>query len=50
MLFLTNPNGVATPRRYAPYAAYLTALVERYGPHGSFWLKIPLITVAISRA
>jgi hypothetical protein len=32
-----NSHGVATPRRYAPYAAYLTALIGRYGPRGSFW-------------
>jgi hypothetical protein len=36
-----NTNGVATPRRYAPYAAYLTALIRRYGPHGSFWRANP---------
>ncbi|MGH2890183.1 MAG: hypothetical protein ACRDNJ_11195 [Solirubrobacteraceae bacterium] len=32
-----NPDGVDTPQRYGPYAAYLTALIGRYGPHGSFW-------------
>ena len=36
-----NPNGVDTPRRYGPYAAYLTALIGRYGPHGSFWHDNP---------
>ncbi len=36
-----NPNGVDTPRRYGPYAAYLTALIGRYGPHGSFWRANP---------
>ncbi len=25
------------PARDGPYAAFLTDLVERYGPHGSFW-------------
>ncbi len=34
---LANNNGTATPRRTAPYAAFLTALIGRYGPHGSFW-------------
>ena len=36
-----NPNGVATPSRNGPYAAYLTALIGRYGPHGSFWRQNP---------
>ena len=31
-----NRNGIATPRRSAPYAAYLTALIKRYGSSGSF--------------
>ena len=38
---LENPNGVDTPRRYGPYAAYLTALIGRYGPRGSFWRANP---------
>jgi hypothetical protein len=38
---VTNSSGVAYPRQYAPYAAYLTALVGRYGPHGSFWRENP---------
>jgi hypothetical protein len=36
-----NPNGVDTPRQDAPYAAYLTALIGRYGPHGTFWTQHP---------
>jgi hypothetical protein len=33
-----NPGGtIAIPRDDGPYAAYLTALVKRYGPHGTFW-------------
>jgi hypothetical protein len=32
-----NRNGVDYPRKSAPYAAYLTALIGRYGPRGSFW-------------
>jgi polysaccharide biosynthesis protein PslG len=36
-----NPNGVATPAQYGPYGAYLTALIGRYGPHGSFWSENP---------
>jgi hypothetical protein len=34
---------VAYPRTYAPYAAYLTALIGRYGPRGSFWRENPSI-------
>ena len=36
-----NPNGVDTPRQDGPYAAYLTALIGRYGPHGTFWTSHP---------
>jgi hypothetical protein len=36
-----NRNGVATPSRNGPYAAYLTALIGRYGPRGSFWSQNP---------
>ncbi|MDQ6745786.1 MAG: hypothetical protein M3Z27_07230 [Actinomycetota bacterium] len=34
-----SPPGVAarTPRSYAPYGAFLKALIDRYGPHGSLW-------------
>jgi arabinogalactan endo-1,4-beta-galactosidase len=33
-----NHNGGAPPpARTGPYANYLTALIHRYGPHGSFW-------------
>ncbi|MGO9957530.1 MAG: hypothetical protein ACLP50_16430 [Solirubrobacteraceae bacterium] len=39
----TNPDGFATPLRDGPYAAYLTALIGRYGPHGSFWGENPQI-------
>jgi polysaccharide biosynthesis protein PslG len=28
---------LAIPRRDAPYASFLAALVKRYGPHGTFW-------------
>ena len=38
-----NPNGVDTPQRAAPYAAFAAALVGRYGPHGSFWSSNPQI-------
>jgi polysaccharide biosynthesis protein PslG len=31
------------PRRNAQYAAYLTALVGRYGPNGSFWAENPAL-------
>ncbi|MFL5863657.1 MAG: hypothetical protein ACJ780_23270 [Solirubrobacteraceae bacterium] len=40
---IPNRHGIATPRRSAPYAAYLTALIGRYGPHGSFWRANPRI-------
>jgi hypothetical protein len=36
------------PRNDAPYASFLAALVNRYGPHGSFWAtalrKVPIRT------
>jgi hypothetical protein len=33
-----NPSGgFPPPARTAPYANYLTALIDRYGPHGNFW-------------
>lgn len=38
-----NRDGVDTPKRTAPYAAYAAALVGRYGPHGSFWSAHPQI-------
>jgi hypothetical protein len=38
---VSNSSGVAYPRQYAPYAAYLTALIGRYGTHGSFWRENP---------
>jgi hypothetical protein len=31
------------PRREADYAAFLTALVGRYGPNGSFWAENPAL-------
>jgi hypothetical protein len=34
------------PRREADYTAYLTALVNRYGPSGSFWLENPALARA----
>jgi hypothetical protein len=40
---IANPDGVAYPDRAAPYAAYLTALIGRYGPNGSFWKRNPNI-------
>jgi hypothetical protein len=36
-----NPNGVDSPRTNAPYGAFLTALIGRYGPRGSFWRENP---------
>jgi hypothetical protein len=39
-----NKQGpIDPPQRAAPYAGYLTALIGRYGPHGSFWKANPQI-------
>ena len=39
-----NPSGtIAIPRDDAPYAAYLTALINRYGPHGTYWTQNPTL-------
>ncbi len=39
-----NPPGtIAIPRNDGPYAAYLTALVNRYGPKGAFWTAHPTL-------
>lgn len=38
---VSNPNGVDYPAQPGPYADYLTALIGRYGPRGSFWSSHP---------
>jgi Glycosyl hydrolase catalytic core len=39
-----NPPGtIAIPSQDAPYAAYLTALVNRYGPSGTYWADNPTL-------
>ncbi|MGI8713944.1 MAG: hypothetical protein ACR2NR_12365 [Solirubrobacteraceae bacterium] len=38
-----NKHGVDTPKLNAPYGAYLSALIGRYGPQGSFWRENPQI-------
>lgn len=39
-----NTQGpVDTPKLNGPYAGYLTALIGRYGPHGTFWKANPQI-------
>jgi hypothetical protein len=38
---LNNNPGISPPRNPADYAAYLRALVRRYGPRGSFWAANP---------
>ncbi len=38
---VSNPGGVEFPAQPGPYASYLTALIGRYGPHGSFWRANP---------
>lgn len=41
-----NPGGERPPARTAPYANYLAGLVQRYGPHGTYWngqaLRLPI--------
>jgi hypothetical protein len=37
----TNRAGLASPRSPVPYANFLTALVRRYGPRGSYWTSHP---------
>jgi hypothetical protein len=45
LVTIPNPsNPPIQPRLPGPYAGYLTALVDRYGPHGSFWAQNPQIT------
>ena len=34
-------NPASPPKSTAPYAAFLTALVKRYGPQGTFWAAHP---------
>lgn len=36
-----HTTGVAAPATPQPYANYLTTLVQRYGPNGSFWSQHP---------
>jgi hypothetical protein len=38
-----NADGVGFPQRPGPYAAYVSALIGRYGPQGSFWAANPSI-------
>lgn len=33
----SNRHGIPAPARPAPYASFLTALIDRYGPHGTYW-------------
>jgi hypothetical protein len=40
----THPGNLASPPKdTAPYAAALTALIDRYGPNGTFWSAHPQI-------
>lgn len=41
---LGAPGPGATPRSLAPFAAFLRALVARYGPDGSFWRAHPSLS------
>lgn len=36
-----DPGNPASPPKPAPFAAYLTAAIGRYGPHGSLWTEHP---------
>lgn len=36
-----DPAQVASPPRNAPYAAFLRAAIERYGPRGTLWAEHP---------
>lgn len=36
-----SSNPYSPPRDPNEYAAYLTALIDRYGPHGTFWSEHP---------
>lgn len=38
---VNNPGGIDYPSQYRPYGQYLTALIGRYGPNGSFWRANP---------
>jgi len=39
-----HPSGtLAIPRDDAPFGAYLTALIKRYGPHGTYWGQNPTL-------
>jgi len=40
---ITNPKGLARPRDDGPYGEFLTTLIGRYGPNGSFWTDNPAI-------
>jgi hypothetical protein len=37
------PHSFSPPRHAADYGDYLRALVERYGPNGTFWTEHPLL-------
>jgi hypothetical protein len=39
----TPAPGLQAPATDQPYGAYLTTLIGRYGPHGSFWSQHPSI-------
>jgi polysaccharide biosynthesis protein PslG len=42
------PGGLPQPQTDGPYASYLTLLIKRYGPHGTFWAlhpKLPKVPI-----
>jgi hypothetical protein len=38
-----DPGNAASPPKAAPFAAYLKAAVQRYGPRGSLWAEHPQV-------
>jgi hypothetical protein len=39
----SRDSTVSIPKSNRPYAAFVKALVERYGPHGTFWQSQPRV-------
>ncbi len=37
----SGPTDVSIPKNPAAYAAFVAAVVHRYGPHGTFWASYP---------
>ena len=39
----SNAGGITIPQQDAPYAEFAAAMVQRYGPQGTFWTENPQI-------